>query len=238
MAIGLLESDLELIRNTALLGGLGTGPLQELVSDGVVKTPERGEVLFVQGDPANAFFIILDGWVKIYRMSVAGEEAVVGVFTLGQSFAEAAAFTGGAFPVGAECVTDCRLLMIPSNHLFDRIRHSPEIGLSMLASTSQHLHSLVHQVQQLKAHTGAQRLAEFMLSLAPVEAGACTIALPYDKSLIAGHLGMKPESLSRAIARLKEYGVSVKRNMATIQDVTRLRNFFEQERAEVMRSRH
>ena len=181
--------------------------------------------------------MVLDGWIKLYRMTVAGEEAVVGIITKGQSFAEAAAFTAGMFPVSAECVTDARLLMFPSNRLFDRIRQSPELGLSMLASTSQHLHGLVHQIQQLKAHTGAQRLAEFMLALAPVEAGACTIALPYDKALIAGHLGMKPESLSRAIARLKEVGVTVKRNMATIHDVDRLRNFFEQERAEVLRSR-
>ncbi|WP_417689432.1 Crp/Fnr family transcriptional regulator [Roseibium sp.] len=237
MAIGLTGRDLELVRKTAILGGLGEDALTALLSDGVVKTPERGEVIFMQGDPANAFYVVLDGWVKIYRMTVAGEEAVVGIFTAGQSFAEAAAFTAGKFPVSAEGVTDCRLLMIPSNHLFDRIRNSPEIGLSMLASTSQHLHALVHQVQQLKAHTGAQRLAEFMLSHAPVDDGACTIALPYDKALIAAHLGMKPESLSRAFARLKEYGVGVKRNMATIQDIARLRDFFEQERAEVLRSR-
>ncbi|WP_417681227.1 Crp/Fnr family transcriptional regulator [Roseibium sp.] len=237
MAIGLTGNDLELISKTAILGGVGDQPLTELLSDAVIKTPERGEVLFVQGDPASAFYVVLDGWIKLYRMTVAGEEAVVGIFTKGQSFAEAAAFTAGMFPVSAECVTDARLLMFPSNRLFDRIRQNPELGLSMLASTSQHLHGLVHQIQQLKAHTGAQRLAEFMLALAPVEAGACTIALPYDKALIAGHLGMKPESLSRAIARLKEVGVTVKRNMATIHDVDRLRNFFEQERAEVLRSR-
>jgi len=238
MAIGLTSTDHELIRKTAILGGLGDDALTALLSDAVVKTPEHGEVLFVQGDPASAFFVVLDGWIKLYRMTVAGEEAVVGIFTRGQSFAEAAAFTAGMFPVSAECVTDARLLMFPSNRLFDRIRQSPELGLSMLASTSQHLHGLVHQIQQLKAHTGAQRLAEFMLALAPVEEGACTIALPYDKALIAGHLGMKPESLSRAIARLREVGVTVKRNMATIHDVDRLRNFFEQERAEVLRSRN
>ena len=237
MAIRLTDADLDVIRNTAMFGGLGEAALDRLLSDGVVKTSDQGEVLFVQGEPANAFFVVLDGWVKIYRMTIAGEEAVVGVFTKGQSFAEAAAFNQGPFPVSAECVTDARLLMIPSSHLFERIRQNPEIGLSMLASTSQHLHALVHQVQQLKAHTGAQRLAEFMLSLAPVADGACTIALPYDKALIAGHLGMKPESLSRAIGRLKDHGVVVKRNMATIQDVVLLRNFFEQERAEVLKSR-
>lgn len=237
MAIGLRDGDLESIRETAILGGLSEDTLQALISDGVVKTLDRGETLFIQGEPASAFYIVLDGWVKVYRITPAGEEAVVGVFTRGQSFAEAAAFTGGVYPAGGETVTDCRVLMIPARHLFARIRESPEIGLAMLASTSQHLHALVHQIQQLKAHTGAQRVAEFLLSLAPVEEGACTIALPYDKALIAGRLGMKPESLSRAFQRVRTVGVKINQNMATIADVEQLRDFVEQERAEVLRSR-
>lgn len=219
------------------MGGLRKEALDGLLSEASVKSLDRGETLFIQGDPAAGFFIVLEGWVKVYRMTPAGEEAVVGVFTKGQSFAEAAAFTAGVYPAGAETVTECRLLMISAKHLFQRITESPEIGLAMLASTSQHLHALVHQIQQLKAHTGAQRVAEFLLALAPVEEGACTIALPYDKALIAGRLGMKPESLSRAFHRLKEVGVRINQNMASVADVEKLRAFFEQERAEVMRSR-
>ena len=238
MAGGLNTEDLERLAETALLGGLSPGTLETLLSDAIVKTVERGETVFVQGEPAEAFYVVLDGWVKLYLMSRSGEEVVVSVFTRGQSFAEAATFTKGEYPVSAEGVTESRLLVVPAHRLFERIRLDPEIGLSMLASTSRHLHGLVRQIQQLKAHTGAQRLAEFLLSLAPVGSGSCTIALPYDKALIAAHLGMKPESLSRAFARLKESGVAVKRNMATIKDIGRLRDFFEQERAEVLKSRH
>ena len=61
-------------------------------------------------------------------------------------------------------------------------------------------------VEQLKAQTGVQRVAEFLASLTTADAGTCTIALPYDKSLIAGRLGLKPESLSRAFAKLRSSG--------------------------------
>jgi CRP-like cAMP-binding protein len=237
MADRLQPADFQLIARTAIFSGLGPTALEMLLSDAVVKQPERDEVLFVHGDPAAAFFVVLEGWVKVYRMTKSGEEAVLNVFTRGQSFAEAAAFTAGKYPATAECVTDCRLILVPSRRLFDHIRAEPAIGLAMLASTSQHLHFLARQIEQLKVQTGAQRLAEFLLALAPVESGACTIALPYDKGLIAGRLGMKPESLSRAFLRLRESGVRVKQNMATVSDVGRLRSFFEQERAEVVRSR-
>lgn len=237
MTIKLSPDDATLIRQASLFKDLTEGALTTLLAEATVKSMERNETLFIQGDQASAFFIILEGWVKIYRLTHSGGEAVVGVFTRGQSFAEAVAFTSSVYPASAESVTDTRILIIPTRRLPDVIRGAPEIGLKMLASLSQHLHGLVHQVQQLKAHTGAQRLAEFLLSLAPVDTGACTIVLPYDKALIAGHLGMKPESLSRAFLRLREYGVRVNQNMATISDVETLRDFFEQERADILRSR-
>jgi CRP-like cAMP-binding protein len=194
-----------------------------------VKKVSRGELLFVQGDPVTSFFVVLEGWVKIYRLSPSGGEAVVAVFTRGQSFAEAAAFVGGKFPASGEAVTEGRLLRLQSGTLLHLIRENPDIGIAMLASTTMHLHMLVQQIEQLKSHTGVQRVAEFLASLCPVEEGPCRINLPYDKALIAGRLGMQPESLSRSFARLKPFGVAIDQNTAEIADVAKLRSYAEEE---------
>jgi CRP-like cAMP-binding protein len=191
----------------------------------------RGEIIFLQGDPARTLFIVIEGWVKLYRIAQSGEEAVVGVFTEGQSFGEVVVLKRGNFPVAAEAVTDCRLMQVHVEVLFDLMRRYPEVVGSMMASMYGHFHALVGQIEQLKARTGAQRVAEFLLELCPVEEGACTVHLPYDKILIAGRLGMKPESLSRAFFRLKSAGVSVVNDNAAIADVGRLRAYAEQDRA-------
>jgi CRP-like cAMP-binding protein len=224
------EPDLEIIRRTVIFGGLSDEALAELLGEAAVHSLARGEILFFQSDPANAFFVMLEGWMKIYRLTPSGDEAVVGVFTAGQNFAEAAALSGGLYPASAEAVTDCRVVQIPSENLTEKIRKSPEIALSILASTSRQMHRLVQEIEQLKAHTGAQRVAEFLTSLCPVEEGACTIGLPYDKALIAGRLGMKPESLSRAFARLRAVGVRIDHNTAAISDVARLRNYADDDK--------
>jgi CRP-like cAMP-binding protein len=158
---------------------------------------------------------------------------VVAVFTRGQSFAEAAAFVGGRFPASGEAVTEGRILRLHSGNLLRHIRENPHIGLAMLASTSIHLHMLVQQIEQLKAHTGAQRVAEFLSSLSVDTQGSCKISLPYDKVLIAGRLGMQPESLSRAFARLKQIGVHVEHNVAHINDLQKLRAYAEEQSGEV-----
>ena len=49
--------------------------------------------------------------------------------------------------------------------------------------------------------------------------------LPYDKRLLAGRLGMKPESLSRALGKLREIGVNDREGTITISDISELRAF-------------
>ena len=101
----------------------------------------------------------------------------------------------------------------------------------MLTATYAHLHTLVAQVEQLKAQTGPQRVADFLLELARAPVGSCSVELPYDKVLIAGRLGMKPESLSRAFAKLRDQGVRIQQNSAEIEDVESLRGYAERDRA-------
>ncbi len=235
MAIDLTPADLHIVRQTPLFSGLSTAALAGLMEGAAVQNAPAGFCLFTQGEAAEAFYVVLSGWIKLYRMTPGGTEAVIEIFTRGQSFAEAAAFAAATFPVSCEAITDARLLRISARHLFERIRRSPDIGLTMLASTSKQLRLFVRQIEALKAYTGAQRIAEFLLELAPCEDGACTVELPYDKALIAARLGMKPESLSRAFNRLKDYGVEVKQRQADIASLERLRDFAERERAEIMR---
>jgi len=217
-----------IVREAPIFSGLPQSAFEALLRSATIRTVSRGELLFVQGDPVNYFFVVLEGWVKIYRLTLSGGEAIVAIFTRGQSFAEAAAFVGGRFPASGEAVTEGRLLCVQSGNLLRLIRENAEIGLAMLASTSMHLHMLVRQIEQLKAHTGAQRLAEFLSSLCKDTTGTCRLNLPYDKTLIAGRLGMQPESLSRAFARLKQIGVSVEHNIAVIDDIEKLRRYFDE----------
>lgn len=221
--------DFQIIRATPIFAGVPEETLRSLLSQARIREHERGQTLFRQGEPASAFYLVLDGWVKIFRLTRSGDEAVLGVFSRGQSFAEAAAFTGGEYPASGEAVADSRLLSVPSPGLISAVRESPDIGLAMLASTSRHLHHLVRQIEQLKARTGTQRVAEFLASLCPVNEGPCTIGLPYDKALIAGRLGIKPESLSRAFARLRNVGVRIDHNSAAISDVADLLRFVDEE---------
>jgi CRP-like cAMP-binding protein len=222
MASRLTPGDLQIITRIAVFRGLKPETVEHIVAPATAVMLKPHEPLFRQGDPATAFFIVIDGWVKLYRITMAGEETVIHILTKGDSFAEAVAFTGVRFPASAEAISDARVVRIPADHVVRCIRESPDIALAMVASTSAHLHHLVQQVEQLKAQSGVQRVAEFLVSLASTDHGPCDIALPYDKVLIASRLGLKPESLSRAFAKLKSLGVSVHASHVAISDIAKL----------------
>ncbi len=227
--------DEEAIRTVPMLSALPGEAFSTLLAQSELRVLPRRTMLFEQDEPATAFYLVLDGWVKLFRWTPAGDEAIVGVFARGECVAEVPCLAGGTYPVSGETVSDARLVKVPAQRILALTRLNPEIGLTMLASSVRHLRTLVDQIEELKARTGPQRLASFLVSLAPVENGPCTIALPYEKLIIAGRLGMKPESLSRAFQRLQRFGVRTRQNVVAINDVSRLAEFAGRERMMAMR---
>ncbi len=181
-----------LARRSLLLASTPEEVARTVLDSARIRSFSRAETIFLQGERATAIYIVAEGWVKLYRIAPSGAEAVVGVFTKGSSFGEAVAFRHDTYPVAAEAVTDCTLIRIEADAFLRQIRENPEVAISILSATFVHLHGLVAQVEALKAQTGAQRVAEFLLELSPCKEGACEVTLPYDKVLIAGRLGMKP----------------------------------------------
>ena len=214
--------DLEIASQIPVFSGLKSQALAVLLEKASIVNLCAGHLLFRQGETAHAFFIIMEGWIKLYRVTPAGDEAVLNVLTEGESFAEAVTFTSGRFPATACAVTPARVMVISADHvheLYSRdARHcdcDDRIDLAASASDG----------SADRAVDGAERHAkggQFLASLAPCTRGPCTIALPYDKSLIAGRLGLKPKSLSRVFAKLRSIGVEVRASNVAVRDMSLL----------------
>ena len=98
--------DLEIIQKTPLFAGLTRESTLQLLQGSAPRTHSKNHMIFEQGEEAHAFYIVLEGWVKIFRPSHSGDEAVFGVFTAGESFGEAAMFIAGRYPAAAQAVEE------------------------------------------------------------------------------------------------------------------------------------
>jgi CRP/FNR family transcriptional regulator, dissimilatory nitrate respiration regulator len=219
------ETDWAIVRQLALFSGLDDATLRQLLTHAVIEAVPNGTVVFHQDDPAKVFYAVLQGWVTLTRESADGNPTVIGVFTTGESFAEAAILSSQRYPVTARVVEDARLLAIPANEFLSHLRTDANIAINMLASMSRHMRHLVTQIEQQRAKSAPQRLGDFLLRLHPAQDHPSLIRLPYDKSILAGRLGMKPETLSRALARLRDIGVKTQGKDLLVTDFDALKKF-------------
>lgn len=223
MSHPLTANQRDIARQSRLLVSLPDGLRESLLDASRVKRYLRGDPVFYQGDNAHALHIVADGWVKLYRIAPNGVETVVHVFSRGQSFGEPIALQRLAYPVSAEAATECQVIRVPTDALLAILNTHPEAAISIISSMLIHFQGLVEQIEELKARSGTQRVASFLLELCPEGAETSTVTMPYDKALIAGRLGMQPESLSRAFGRLRKYGVEIDQNQAVIASIATLR---------------
>lgn len=227
------KSDIEILRASALFEDVPEKMLDDLVRHGSRRNLARGETLFVQGDTADCIYIVLKGWMKLSRITPAGKDVVVAIYSAGESFGEAAALKGETYPVTVEAVEDSTVFQIAARTIAERITTNPQLAMAMLASTFRHLHALVLEIEDIKSRKATQRLATFLVALAPESDEPARFSLPYDKGLIAARLGMKPESLSRSIADLRQQGVTIQRGNVTIDNLDHLRQFIITDRKPV-----
>ena len=223
--MALSDRDFEAVMRAPLFRAMGPTIALRLLGDKQPKAYARGEGVFVQGEPANGFFCVLEGWAKLYRPREDGDEVIVAIFAAGETFAEAVMFQGGQYPVSCEAATPSRILKIDAANLRREVMEEPQLVFDMLAAASLRLRELVDEVEQLKARSAPERIAGFLVKQASGTSGAVQVTLPYEKALIASRLGIQPESFSRALRKLARIGVAVDRDSVKIRDIATLAAF-------------
>jgi len=221
-------TQLEIVRRNALFGGLSAESLRLLLADTSCTTMRQGKLIFSQGDEVTHFYLVLSGWIKLFRLQPDGTETVLEIFGPGESFAEAALQMPDGYPLNAEMISAGELLEFSASAFLEKLRHQPDIGISMLAALSSKMKSFVRRIERSQKQTAAQKVAEFLLRFGPPPldlSEATAIALPYDKQLIAARLGIKPETFSRCLIKLRDHGVTVRGSVAHIDDLNGLRRF-------------
>lgn len=219
---GLFDS----LRKTPLFSGLADGDLTALTAEACVETHADGVTLFEAGQPADRFYVVLDGHVELSLIE-GGRRNVLEVAGKSLLLGEAALFlSGGDYPHAARTVGYAKLLMVPAAPFMAVLWGRFDLSLRMLGSMSMRLRGLIEQITRLKLKNTAQRLASFLLALTPKVDGSASVRFPYDKRLAADSLGMSAESLSRALLKLGELGVESRPdNLVILHDLAALHAF-------------
>lgn len=215
------------LKQHSLFAAMPEDMTANFMSSATIITLKKGEQLFLQDDSAEWFYCIALGWIKLFRETVDGDEAVLDVLTKGHIFGEAAVFDGGVHTVGAAVAEDAVVVRLPISLLKNAITKNHEVALGMLASVSRERRHQSQDIEKLSLQNTSQRIACFLLRMCRAnQAKDVSLTLPYDKSLIAARLSMKSETFSRALNKLqKETSISIKGSVVAIPDIGALATY-------------
>jgi CRP-like cAMP-binding protein len=95
--------------------------------------------------------------------------------------------------------------------------------LRCIASLSQRIESLVHELDRQSLGSGRARLVDYLVRRAGSASGPRLVTLPATKAAIASQLNLTPEHFSRLLHELAAAGlVQLKGRQITVPDVHRL----------------
>jgi CRP-like cAMP-binding protein len=203
----MMEKIKQTIASSILFSGLLENELDKIAGIAVVKKFTRGETVFFEGDEANGFYMVLEGKVKIFKMSMEGKEQILHIFGFGEPIGEVPMFHGKPFPANAMTLVDSKLLFFPRREFVDLVTGNPSLALNMLAMLSLRLRRFTAQIESLSLKEVPGRLAAYLIYLSQEQGSATEVTLDISKGQLASLLGTIPETLSRIFSRMTEEGL-------------------------------
>ena len=197
-----MENILNIISAIPLFKGLPDDQLDAIRQIAVEKHYNKGQTIFTEGDETTGLFVVVDGRIKIYKVSSEGKEQILHIFEAGQSFGEVTVFTGQQLPANAQTLAKSRLLLFPRSAFVGLVTANPSLALNLLAIMSKKLRQFAAQIENLSLKEIPARLASYLIYLAEEQGSGDTVTLNVSKGQLASLLGTIPETLSRIFAKL------------------------------------
>jgi CRP-like cAMP-binding protein len=148
-----------------LFQGFAPGEAEKVLSGGTPRVLRRGEVLFREGEPATALYLVESGRIKLTQLTAEGQEVIMRYLAPGDAFAAVALFDRSTYPVAARATERTRLRAWPREILPALVRDHPRFEANLLRIVSSHTREALSRLRELATEPVAQRLARTLLRL-------------------------------------------------------------------------
>ncbi len=215
------------LRRHYLLSALSEAQRERLLAGSEMRRYAAGERLFDQGAAAGRFFLLRSGCVKLYRVSAEGNEKIMRLIRPPQTFAESVLFMDEPrYPVSGAAVESAELIAFDRAMFLAILRESFATCLALMAQMTRRIQAHWDEIETLALQNSRYRVVHYLLGLLPAGAqGRFTITLPARKVVIAAHVAVTPETLSRTLRSLSDEGlIEVAGDEVTVTDADRLRH--------------
>jgi CRP-like cAMP-binding protein len=221
-----------LIKNLELFQSLSESQLDQALDSAQSVLLQDGATVFAQGDPADRFFVLLHGHLKVVQVTPDGEQVTVRYVNPGEVFGIARAMRRSHYPASTVAVQESLILSWPSSEWDQFIVGNPQFAFNALQTVGQRLQDAHSRIRELSTEEVEQRVARAILRLVD-QSGAKTtegieISFPITRQDIAEMTGTTLHTVSRLLSQWKDQGlVTSGRKRITVCSLERLMRLAE-----------
>jgi CRP-like cAMP-binding protein len=171
---------------------------------------EKGAIVFEPAEEPASVYVLETGRIRIYRLSVAGEEATLGYVAPGEVFGELPGF--GMFPresfAGAHVAS--QVWKLPVELFRNVVRTHPDLGVEVTRQIARRMKRVESRVEGLILRDVRSRVAAALLELAEHfghgDGETWTLDVPLSQSELGTLIGASRQSVNSAMVGFREAG--------------------------------
>ncbi len=195
--------DIEVLKSIPHCSGLSAAEIQDLRQFMFERTISRGEIVLLDGEPADALYFVVSGVLKVFKTSADGKEQILSIALPRQSLNDAPVLDGRPNYVSAQAMTPALLYGIRAADLRRVVKEYPAVLTNMSRVLAGQLRQMVALVEDLSFKNVLGRVARILLEPAGGD-GARPRLTQQDMAAMAG---TAREMVGRSLKALESDGI-------------------------------
>jgi CRP/FNR family transcriptional regulator, transcriptional activator FtrB len=216
--------DLKTIRTPPLFAEMSEAHFVSLMKAALFQRFPAEVTLIEEGQKPDFLHVVVEGTVELFARH-RDRETTIEIISPVTTFILAAVAQDDVYLKSARTLSSARILLVPARAVRELIARDSAFARAMINELAFRYRGIVRALKNEKLRSGSERVANWIIRASKEQDDSQTVELSYDKRTLASHLGMTPESLSRALAQLSSYGVRSRGRHIEITDPAALASF-------------
>jgi CRP-like cAMP-binding protein len=171
---------------------------------------QKNNMILMEDEFGDTFFIIAGGSIKITRVSEDGREVILAMLGEGEFFGEMSLLDGETRSANAIAIEESKVLILKRHDFLLFLERFPKIAISLLTEMAGRIRKSDQQIESLSLSDAEHRIGITLIRMAEelgtIRQGKVEISnLPYQQD-IANMAGTSRETVSRMMKILEEKG--------------------------------
>lgn len=185
--------------------GLADETQKSIAASAIPRHFDAGQVIYVEGEPAESIYVLESGWIKATRMTLDGREQAMMFLRPVEVFGDIAVLTGTTYPGTVIALEPVSVWTIPAQTILDLIPRCPDLAMAVIRHLGERVLHYINLVEDLSLRSVEARLAHTLLQNAELHDGHLIVPrrewTTFDE--MAVRLGTVRDVLSRALKTLE-----------------------------------